>query len=76
MIPFKKYINEEMNLKQLKKKYKKDLKQYEKDGSFKNDKAEQAFYSWAMANGEVRTDDPDEFEKFMDDLIDGVYIDV
>ena len=37
---------------------------------------EETFYSWAMANGEVRTDDPDEFEKFMDDLIDGVYIDV
>ena len=74
MIPFKKYINEAMSLKQLKKKYKKDLKQYEEDDYFKNDKAEQAFNDWAMANGEVRKDDPDEFEKFMDDLLGGVYI--
>ena len=69
-------INEAMNLNQLKKKYKNDLKQYEKDGSFKNDKAEQAFMGWAMANGEVRTSDYAEFEKFMSDLLDGDFDDV
>ena len=68
-------INEAMNLNQLKKKYKNDLKQYEKDGSFKNDKAEQAFMDWATANGEVRTSDYDEFEKFMSDLLDGDFDD-
>ena len=64
-------INEAMNLNQLKKKYKNDLKQYEKDGFFKNDKSEQAFMNWAMANGEVRTSDYAEFEKFMSNLLDG-----
>ena len=68
-------INEAMNLNQLKKKYKNDLKQYEKDGSFKNDKAEQAFMGWATANGEVRTSDYAEFEKFMSDLLDGDFDD-
>ena len=69
-------INEAMNLNQLKKKYKNDLKQYEKDGSFKNDKAEQAFMNWAMAAGEVRTSDYAEFEKFMSNLLDGDFDDV
>jgi hypothetical protein len=61
-------------LKNLKKKYKKDLKDYEKNGHFKNDKAEQAFFDFAMANGEVRTDDYEEFEKFMSDVLDGVFV--
>ena len=69
-------INEAMNLNQLKKKYKNDLKQYENDWYFKNDKAELAFMKWAMANGEVRTSDPDEFDKFMSDLLDGEFDDV
>jgi hypothetical protein len=71
----KESVNEAMNLNQLKKKYKNDLKQYEKDGSFKNDKAEQAFMGWATANGEVRTSDYAEFEKFMSDLLDGDFDD-
>jgi hypothetical protein len=58
------YENRELN--NLKKKFKADLKKYEKDGYFKNPKANQAFMDYAMDNGEVNTDDPDDFEAWMD----------
>jgi len=59
-----KVVNRELNA--LKKKFKADLKKYEKDGYFKNPKAQQAFMDYAMDNGEVRTDEVDEFEDWMD----------
>ena len=59
-------IEEAMNLKQLKQKFKGDIKKYEEDGYFKNKKASQAFMDYAMDNGEIKTDDPDEFEAWMD----------
>tara|TARA_R110002074_G_scaffold393294_2_gene579589 strand:- start:359 stop:1222 length:864 start_codon:yes stop_codon:yes gene_type:complete len=59
-------IEEAMNLKQLKQKFKGDIKKYETDGYFKNKKANQAFMDYAMDNGEIKTDDPDEFEAWMD----------
>jgi len=59
-----KVVNRELDA--LKKKFKADLKKYENDGYFKNPKAQQAFMDYAMDNGEVRTDDPDEFEAWMD----------
>ena len=59
-------IEEAMSLKQLKQKFKGDIKKYEIDGYFKNTKANQAFMDYAMDNGEVKTDDPDEFEAWMD----------
>ena len=59
-------LEEAMNLKQLKQKFKGDIKKYETDGYFKNKKANQAFMDYAMDNGEIKTDDPDEFEAWMD----------
>jgi hypothetical protein len=59
-----KVVNRELDA--LKKKFKTDLKKYEKDGYFKNKKASQAFMDYAMDNNEVKTDDPDEFEDWMD----------
>ena len=59
-------VEEAMSLKQLKRKFKGDIKKYEIDGYFKNTKANQAFMDYAMDNGEVKTDDPDEFEAWMD----------
>ena len=59
-------LEEAMNLKQLKQKFKGDIKKYETDGYFKNKKASQAFMNYAMDNGEIKTDDPDEFEAWMD----------
>jgi len=59
-------LEEAMNLKQLKQKFKGDIKKYETDGYFKNKKASQAFMDYAMDNGEIKTDDPDEFEAWMD----------
>ena len=59
-------VYENRELDKLKKKFKADLKKYENDGYFKNSKANQAFMDYAMDNGEVNTDDPDEFEAWMD----------
>ena len=53
-----------MDIKQLKKKFSSDVKQYEKDGYFKNDKIEMIFMQWGTSNGEIRTDDYAEFEDF------------
>ena len=65
-------VEEAMSLKQLKQKFKGDIKKYEIDGYFKNTKANQAFMDYAMDNGEVKTDDPDEFEAWMDrDVLEG-----
>lgn len=65
-------VEEAMSLKQLKQKFKGDIKKYEIDGYFKNTKADQAFMDYAMDNGEVKTDDPDEFEAWMDrDVLEG-----
>lgn len=62
----KEHLMENRELDKLKKKFKADLKKYEKDGYFKNPKANQAFMDYAMDNGEVNTDDPDDFEAWMD----------
>jgi hypothetical protein len=59
-----------MDIKQLKKKFSSDVKQYEKDGYFKNDKIEMIFMQWGTSNGEIRTDDYAEFEEFMANVID------
>ena len=57
---------EEGGLDALKRKFKRDIKKYENDGYFKNSKANQAFMDYALDNGEIKTDDPDEFEDWMD----------
>jgi len=59
-------VTEDRELDALKRKFKRDIKKYENDGYFKNEKASQAFMDYALDNGEIKTDDPDEFEDWMD----------
>ena len=59
-------VTEDRELDALKRKFKRDIKKYENDGYFKNSKANQAFMDYALDNGEIKTDDPDEFEDWMD----------
>ena len=77
MISFKNFraeINEAvdisgMSIGQLRKKFRRDIADYRKDGFFKNDKIEAMFMQWGMSNGEIRTDDYAEFEDMMDRIV-------
>lgn len=77
MIPFKNFraeINEAadisgLSIDQLKKKFRRSIADYRKDGFFKNDKIEKMFMQWGMSNGEIRTDDYAEFEDMMDRIV-------
>ena len=77
MISFKNFrseINEAvdisgMSIDQLRKKFRRSIADYKKDGFFKNDKIEAMFMQWGMSNGEIRTDDYAEFEDMMDRIV-------
>ncbi len=59
-------IEEAKSLKQLKSKYKKDVKNYNNNKDISQEGA-MAFAYWAIKNGEIKTDDPDEFDQWLDD---------
>jgi len=59
-------IKEGKSLKQLKSKYKKDVKNYNNNRDISQEAA-MAFAYWAIKNGEIKTDDPDEFDQWLDD---------
>jgi hypothetical protein len=59
-------IIEGKNLKQLKKIYKRDVKNYNNNRDISQGAA-MAFAYWAIKNGEIKTDDPDEFDQWLDD---------
>jgi len=59
----------DLSLSQLKKKFRRDIADYKKNGEFKNDKVEYLFFQWGMSNGEIRTDDYAEFEDMMDRIV-------
>ena len=77
MISFKNFrtkINEAVDISglsidQLRKKFRRSIADYRKDGFFKNDKIETMFMQWGMSNGEIRTDDYAEFEDMMDRIV-------
>jgi len=65
-------INEGKSLKQLFSKYKKDIRNYNNNKDLSQDAA-MAFAYWAIKNGEIKTDDPDEFDQWLDNnLPEGV----
>ena len=59
-------IIEGKTLKQLKKIYKKDVKNYNNNRDISQGAA-MAFAYWAIKNGDIKTDDPDEFDQWLDD---------
>ena len=58
-------INEGKSLKQLFRMFKKDIKNYNNNKDLSQDAA-MAFAYWAIKNGEIKTDDPDEFDQWLD----------
>ena len=72
-----KYIEEAMKIKDIFKKHKRELTKAYKTGdlSFSSStgkKAEEDLMQWAMDNGEVKTDDPDEFFDWMSSNIEDI----
>ena len=63
----------EMEMKQIRRKYGKDLRTAMRKGSLEIPQdAEEALYQWAFDNGEVKTDDPDEFINWLDNNLDDI----
>ena len=63
----------EMEMKQIRRKYGKDLRTAMRKGSLEIPQdAEEALYQWAFDNGEVKTDDPDEFIDWLDNNLDDI----
>ena len=63
----------EMEMKQIRRKYGKDLRTAMRKGSLEIPQdAEEALYQWAFDNGEVKTDDPDEFIEWLDKNLDDI----
>ena len=63
----------EMEMKQIRRKYGKDLRTAMRKGSLEIPQdAEEALYQWAFDNGEVKTDDPDEFIEWLDSNLDDI----
>ena len=63
----------EMEMKQIRRKYGKDLRTAMRKGSLEIPQdAEEALYQWAFDNGEVKTDDPDEFIDWLDSNLDDI----
>ena len=68
-------INEITNLamKDIVRKHKRELQKAVRSGNLElSDKAEEDLMHWAMNNGEVMTDDPDEFIEWLDNNLDDI----
>ena len=67
----KKESVEEMKLKDVMRKHGRELKKVSKSNSLElSKKAEDDLMTWAMDSGEIRTDDPDEFDQWLDNNLD------
>lgn len=58
-------IQERMSLDKLKKKFKKDIDNYNKRNKDLPQNVEKALQMFAIKNGEIKTDDPDEFDEWL-----------
>jgi len=66
-------VNEGMNMRQIMQKHGRELKKVVRTGNLElSDKAEEDLVNWAVDNGEIRGDDPDEFIEWLDDNIDDI----
>ena len=64
-------LQERMKLKDVMRKHGRELKKVSKSNSLElSKKAEDDLMTWAMNSGEIRTDDPDEFDQWLDNNID------
>ena len=66
-------VSEAMKMKDIARKHKKELQNAAKKGSLElSKKAEEDLMQWAMDNGEVNTDDPDDFIEWLDNNLDDI----
>lgn len=64
-------VNEDNELKMLTRKHKRELQKAQRTGQLElSGKAEEDLVQWAMDNGDIRGDDPDEFIEWLDDNLD------
>ena len=64
---------EGMKMKDIMRKHKRELQNAVKKGSLElSKKAEEDLVNWAMDNGEIRGDDPDEFIEWLDNNLDDI----
>ena len=62
-----------MNMRQIMQKHGRELKKVLRTGNLElSDKAEEDLVNWAVDNGEIRGDDPDEFIEWLDNNIDDI----
>jgi hypothetical protein len=70
---FNESVNEAMKMKDIARKHKRELQNAVKKGSLElSKKAEEDLMKWAMDNGEVNTDDPDDFIEWLDNNLDDI----
>ena len=70
---FKSMWAESMKLKDVMRKHGRELKKVSKSNSLElSKKAEDDLMTWALDAGEIRTDDPDEFDQWLDNNIDDI----
>ena len=66
-------VSEGMKMKDIMRKHKRELQNAVKKGSLElSKKAEEDLVNWAMDNGEIRGDDPDEFIEWLDNNLDDI----
>ena len=63
----------EMEMKQIRRKHGAALRKAERTGNLELPQdTEEALYQWAFDNGEIKTDDPDEFIEWLDNNLDDI----
>ena len=62
-----------LTMRQIMSKYGRELKKAQRTGNLElSQRAEDDLYLWALDNGEVNTDDPDEFIEWLDNNLDDI----
>ena len=62
-----------MKMKDIVRKHKRELQKVQRTGNLElSNKAEEDLVNWAMDNGEIRGDDPDEFIEWLDNNLDDI----
>ena len=68
-----KELREGLKMKDIFRKHKRELQKAQRSGNLElSKKAEDDLMQWAMDNGEVNTDDPDDFIDWLDNNLDDI----
>ena len=62
-----------MKMRDIVRKHRRELQKAQRSGNLElSKKAEDDLMSWALDNGEIKSDDPDEFDQWLDSNIDDI----